>query len=72
MSELKKWRVETRVISKSIYYVDAEDEKSAEAASCEASPDHTEDEQEETMSIVEIDDLDARPRPPQESITPHD
>lgn len=51
---VKRWEVRTRVILMRYYYVDAEDRKSAEVASCEASCDHEEEENEETMEISEI------------------
>lgn len=51
---MKRWMVITRVTSECTYFVDAEDEKAAEAASCNASADHLEDMDEETMSIVEV------------------
>jgi hypothetical protein len=51
---MKRWEVRTRVTTMRYYYVDAEDRKSAEAASCEASSDHEEEENEETMEITEI------------------
>lgn len=53
---MKRWEVRTRVTMMRYYYVDAEDRKSAEAASCEASSDHEEEENEETMEITEIID----------------
>jgi len=51
---MKKWLVETRAIVRRQYFVDAEDEKSAEAASCDTTCDHEEDDDEETMTITEI------------------
>jgi len=45
----EKWLVETRAIVRRQYFVDAEDEKSAEAASCDTTCDHEEDDDEETM-----------------------
>ncbi len=50
----RKWRVVTRAIVERHYLVTAENEKAAEAASCDATPDHEEDENEETMSICEV------------------
>jgi hypothetical protein len=51
---MKHWQVETRAIVRRYYYVDAEDEKSAEAASCDTTCDHEEDTDEETLTITEI------------------
>lgn len=51
---MKKWLVETRAVVHRQYFVDAEDEKSAEAASCDTTCDHEEDDDEETMTITEI------------------
>lgn len=51
---MKRWMVETRVVVNRTYFVDAEDEKGAEAASCNATPDLDEEENEETMSISEV------------------
>lgn len=51
---MKRWEVRTRVTLMRYYYVDAEDIKSAETASCEALSDHEEEENEETMEITEI------------------
>lgn len=50
----RKWRVETRVTSMCLYTVDAENEKDAEAATIHACPEHAEDVNEETISIVEV------------------
>lgn len=55
---MKKWMVETRVTARCVYFVEAEDEKGAEEASCNTSPDQSEDENEETMSITEVVDTD--------------
>jgi len=55
----KKWLVETRVTQRRQYFVEAENEKEAEAKSCDASSFHEEDENEETMSITEV--IDAEP-----------
>lgn len=46
------WRVETQATVRRFYDVYAEDQKSAEAATIGAQPDHEEDIQEESMSIV--------------------
>lgn len=51
---MKRWKVETRATVKRIYYVDGNNEKEALTASCDATCDHEEDENEETMEIVEI------------------
>lgn len=51
---MKRWEVQTRAIVTRYYYVDAEDEKAAEAASCDTTSDHEEDQNEETMKITEI------------------
>lgn len=51
---MKRWMVETRVIVNRTYFVDAEDQKGAEEASCNADPDLDEEENEETMSITEV------------------
>jgi hypothetical protein len=53
---MKRWEVRTRATVIRFYYVDADDEKSAEAASCDTTSDHEEDENEETMTITEIVD----------------
>lgn len=50
----KRWCVETRTTVLRTYFVDAINEKDAEAASCDATPDLDEDENEETMSITEV------------------
>lgn len=50
---MRRWIVETRVTSRNTYFVEADDEKAAEIATVDASPDATEDENEETTSIVE-------------------
>ena len=54
-TSLKRWRVETQVTSSCTYYVEAADEKDAEAASVDASPEYSEDINEETMAITEVD-----------------
>lgn len=59
---MKRWRVETRVTVVRQYIVDAGNEKEAEAKSCEATMDFEEDENEETMSIVEIAPADTQQR----------
>ncbi len=46
------WIVETRVTRICRYRVEADDEKGAEAATVDAEPEHEEDENEETLSIV--------------------
>lgn len=51
---MKRWMVETRVIVNRTYFVDAEDEKDAEAASCNADADLDEETNEETISITEV------------------
>ena len=53
---MKKWMVETRAVVRRQYIVEAEDEKAAEAASCDTTCDHEEDDDEETMSITEVND----------------
>lgn len=50
---MKRWRVETRATVRKTYFVEAENEKDAEAKSCETQAEHEEDENEETMSITE-------------------
>lgn len=49
---MPKWIVETRVSARRVYYVEAANEKEAEAKSCDMQPDLDEDIYEETMSIV--------------------
>ena len=49
----KRWRVTTRATVIRTYFVEADDEKGAEAASVEASFDLEEDENEETMEVSE-------------------
>lgn len=51
---MKRWMVETRATVNRTYFVDAENEKDAEAKSCDAQPDLDEDENEETMNITEV------------------
>lgn len=53
---MKRWRVETRATVYRVYFVEAEHEKEAEAKSCDASCEISEDENEETISIIEIKD----------------
>lgn len=50
---MKDWIVETRVVSRRVYLVQAEDEKEAIYFSTHVPPEHDEDEFEETMSVVE-------------------
>lgn len=50
---MKDWIVETRVTSRRVYLVQAEDEKEAIFFSTHMPPDSDEDEYEETMSVVE-------------------
>ncbi len=56
---MKRWMVETRAIVNRTYFVDAEDEKAAEEASCNADADLDEEASEETMSITEVPTDDA-------------
>jgi hypothetical protein len=49
---MKKWTIETRVTLTRYYRVEAENEKDAEAASVGAEPEHEEEMNEETLSIV--------------------
>jgi len=58
---MKRWMVETRATVNRTYFVDAENAKDAEAATCNVQPDLDEDENEETMNISEV------PQTPQES-----
>lgn len=51
---MKRWMVETRATINRTYFVDAENEKDAEAASCNADADLDEEINEETMSITEV------------------
>jgi hypothetical protein len=51
---MKRWRVETRATVFRVYFVSAKNQKEAEAASCDLCPDQDEDENEETISIVEM------------------
>lgn len=51
---MKKWMVQTRATVTRHYYVDADNEKEAEEKSCGQPFDHEEDQNEETMSIVEV------------------
>jgi len=51
---MKKWLVETRAIVRRQYFVDAEDEKSAEARLLRYHMRSREDDDEETMTITEI------------------
>ena len=55
---MKRWMVETRATVLRTNFVDAENEKDAEAASCDAQPDLDEDENEETMTISEVPTTD--------------
>lgn len=50
---MKRWRVETRATVIRHRYVMAQNEKEAEAKSCETAVDYEEDENEETMIIIE-------------------
>jgi hypothetical protein len=50
----REWRVETRVTATRIYFVKADNEKEAEAKSCDATPDFDEVDNEETLSITQI------------------
>lgn len=50
---MKRWRVETKATVVRHRYVEAENEKEAEAKSCQAGIDYEEDIDEETMSITE-------------------
>lgn len=50
---MKDWIVETRVVSRRVYLVQAEDEKEAIFFSTHIPPESDEDEFEETMSVVE-------------------
>lgn len=50
---MKRWLVETRATVIRHRYVEAENEKEAEAKSCEASIDYEEDENEETLLVKE-------------------
>jgi hypothetical protein len=51
---MKRWRVETRVTVFRIYFLNAETAKDAEASCCDAQCDFEEDENEETISIVDV------------------
>lgn len=48
---MTKWTVRTRATVDRFYVVEADDEKAALAASVNATPDHEEDVDEETMEI---------------------
>ncbi len=48
---MNRWCVETRATVTRTYFVDAPDEKAAEAASCKLAPAHEEDTNEETLTI---------------------
>jgi len=50
---MKRWLVETRATVIRHRYVEAENEKEAEAKSCEAAIEHEEDENEETLLVRE-------------------
>ncbi len=50
---MKDWIVETRVVSRRVYLVQAEDEREAIFSSTHLPPQYDEDEYEETMSVVE-------------------
>ncbi len=52
---MPRWKVITRATTFRTRYVEAPNEKEAEAASIGAEIEHEEDENEETMSIVEVD-----------------
>lgn len=52
---MMKYRVETRATVRRVYIVVAKDEKDAEQKSCNIRCDHEEDENEETISILEDD-----------------
>jgi hypothetical protein len=52
--QTKRWRVETRATIARIYFVTAPHERAAAAASIDAQPEHEEELDEETMSIVEV------------------
>ncbi len=60
---MKRWMVETRAIVRRTYFVNAEDEKDAEAASCNMDADLDEEENEETISIEEVPTSDDPPSP---------
>lgn len=51
---MSHWRVETRVTVKRVYFVSALNEKEAEGNSIFTAPSHEEDENEETMSVIEV------------------
>lgn len=54
------WKVETQATVRRQYEVFAESEKEAEAISVDSSPDHEEDMQEETMSVVPSNKVQSR------------
>lgn len=56
---MKRWMVETRAIVNRTYFVDAEDEKGAEEASCNMDADLDEEAGEETISITEVPTTDS-------------
>jgi hypothetical protein len=50
---MTRYTVQTRAIVCRHYYVEAANEKEAELLSCDMTPDYEEDDNEETMSIIE-------------------
>lgn len=60
---MKDWIVETRVVSRRVYLVQAEDEREAIYFSTHIPPESDEDEFEETMSVVENKKEDAATHP---------
>jgi hypothetical protein len=52
---MKKWIVETRVTLTRQYRVEAENQKEAEQESIGAEPEHEEEVNEETLSIIEVE-----------------
>lgn len=54
-----RWRIETQVTVRRVYFVEAEDCKTAEAASYEMTPDSEDVLTEETTSIVEVETVPA-------------
>lgn len=51
----KRWRVETKVTVRRVYFVDADNDHDAKAAIGSTMPDVEEDENEETIDLSEVD-----------------
>lgn len=52
---MKRWRVETRVTMRRVYFVDADNDHDAKVAIGSTPPDVEEDQDEETVDLTEIE-----------------